>query len=327
MIRVKCPKCAKGLTVDDAKAGAIGKCPACGERFRIPQPGPQTPAKPGPAAPARQPSPDKQNISAGRTRPAPPPAKQEEYEIVGDEELEVVDEAPKPKPPSRAAKRPPAEEEYEVVEEDFEIVEEAPKPPRKKPPPAEEDEDVEFEVVEEPPPKRRRVAKDEDDRVVAEERRPKLPPAAKRPRPGRDEDDFEDDRPRKRRRRRREDGERSSGTLIPGLDNFVMFLLGLGLLWLVLGGVAMAVPPLAFVLYGVGLLVQIAGSIWFLVVAFKDEVMHGVLCLLCGLYMLYYLATHFDETWRPFALIVIGTVMSVTASIIGGFAAQGMMGP
>jgi len=35
-IRFNCPKCGKKLAVSPDKAGKTGKCPACGERFRIP---------------------------------------------------------------------------------------------------------------------------------------------------------------------------------------------------------------------------------------------------------------------------------------------------
>src|SRR5205823_2105787 len=36
MIRLKCPKCKKKIALDDSRAGDVGKCPDCGQRFRIP---------------------------------------------------------------------------------------------------------------------------------------------------------------------------------------------------------------------------------------------------------------------------------------------------
>jgi predicted nucleic acid-binding Zn-ribbon protein len=38
MIRIKCPntKCGKELGIDESKAGAVGACPNCGQKFRIP---------------------------------------------------------------------------------------------------------------------------------------------------------------------------------------------------------------------------------------------------------------------------------------------------
>jgi hypothetical protein len=36
MILVKCPKCERKLTVEEAKASGVAACPDCGQRFRIP---------------------------------------------------------------------------------------------------------------------------------------------------------------------------------------------------------------------------------------------------------------------------------------------------
>jgi hypothetical protein len=53
MIRIKCPntKCGKELGIDESKAGAVGACPNCGQKFRIPS----APAKSTAKAPAKQP--------------------------------------------------------------------------------------------------------------------------------------------------------------------------------------------------------------------------------------------------------------------------------
>jgi len=42
-------------------------------------------------------------------------------------------------------------------------------------------------------------------------------------------------------------------------------------------------------------LAGLAGSILILVEAFKDEIWKGVLCLFCGLYMLYYMLFDFEH--------------------------------
>jgi len=36
MIRLKCPKCATTLSLDDSEAGQVGKCTDCGAKFRVP---------------------------------------------------------------------------------------------------------------------------------------------------------------------------------------------------------------------------------------------------------------------------------------------------
>ena len=79
MIRFKCPTCASSLTVNEAKAGALGLCPRCGTKVRVPQgpapsPPPPTPALLPPAveAPAE---PDEVSSTYGfESPPDPPPA-------------------------------------------------------------------------------------------------------------------------------------------------------------------------------------------------------------------------------------------------------------
>src|SRR5262249_1973391 len=106
------------------------------------------------------------------------------------------------------------------------------------------------------------------------------------------------------------------------LDTFYWVLIGLGAAGLLFGGLAFVFPPLAFVPLVLGLLAMVAGGIWFLVIAFSDEVMHGILCLLCNLYSLYYLVTHFDECKNPFFLQLAGFALYMFAACAGGFGAS-----
>ena len=60
MIRLKCPKCATVLSLDDAEAGQVGKCTDCGDKFRVPAKkgaatGPAVKATSKAAAPAKRP--------------------------------------------------------------------------------------------------------------------------------------------------------------------------------------------------------------------------------------------------------------------------------
>lgn len=126
MIRIKCPKCAKALTIKSAQPGAVGACPACGCKFRIPQ-GVQPEAEDRPRAPARTPLVKK-----------PAPAKDEDYEVVDedyevvDEDYEVVDEAPRRAPAPRRPPRRREEEDDDRWEEDRERDEDDDRPRQRK---------------------------------------------------------------------------------------------------------------------------------------------------------------------------------------------------
>jgi hypothetical protein len=85
MIRVQCPKCDKKLALDDSKAGGVGACPACGQRFRVPGTRSQTPDTPNAdkvraSAPARHANKAtaKQRPAAKQTAPQQPPARPKE---------------------------------------------------------------------------------------------------------------------------------------------------------------------------------------------------------------------------------------------------------
>lgn len=67
-------------------------------------------------------------------------------------------------------------------------------------------------------------------------------------------------------------------------------------------------------------LVMFVGNIWFLVIAFSDDVGQGLLCLCVPFYSLFYLATHWDECKFPFLLGLGGFVMTMVTSCAGGAA-------
>ncbi|MDP7016222.1 MAG: hypothetical protein QGG36_10505, partial [Pirellulaceae bacterium] len=71
---------------------------------------------------------------------------------------------------------------------------------------------------------------------------------------------------------------------------------------------------------GYGMIV--IGEIWIKVIAFMEGALHGVLCLVCEIYELYFIATHFGDCLFPFGMIVGGSLMvsigMVTASMNAG---------
>ncbi len=64
-----------------------------------------------------------------------------------------------------------------------------------------------------------------------------------------------------------------------------------------------------------GLLIALAGGIWFLVIAFQEHLLWGLGCLLLPFVSLVFLLMHFGKTWRPFMLQVLGLIIMVPASL------------
>jgi hypothetical protein len=166
------------------------------------------------------------------------------------------------------------------------------RPPRR----FEEDDDADEPLA---PPKRRRF-EDVDDRADDAEPAPR------------------------RRKKRRKKRRRESSSSVPSFlsDNPVLFALaGVAGILLITCGLALLFPPVALLPIGLGWLLLMVSNIWFLVCAFQDDVMSGVLCLLIPFYSLYYLITHFDEVRMPIFTGLLGFVL-----VMGGSCAMGIGG-
>ncbi|HYV36152.1 MAG TPA: hypothetical protein VE988_10640 [Gemmataceae bacterium] len=94
MIRVKCPKCAFSLALDDDEAGQVGECTECGARFRVPTPKAAAPSRPRPAE--------------DKKRPPPRPRDYDDDEDEDEDEEELDDQKPK-----KPAAKPRAKEARE----------------------------------------------------------------------------------------------------------------------------------------------------------------------------------------------------------------------
>jgi hypothetical protein len=87
-----------------------------------------------------------------------------------------------------------------------------------------------------------------------------------------------------------------------------LIVMGTSVFALLLVVVSLLVPLVSLLVMLLGAAMAIVGGIWFIIVAFQDEVMHGLLCLFVPFYALYYLVTHLDTTKQPFFLQLIGTL-------------------
>lgn len=76
------------------------------------------------------------------------------------------------------------------------------------------------------------------------------------------------------------------------------------------------------VLAGALILASVIASIFVLVDAFEDSIMTGFLCLLCGLYFLWYALFEFEHKNK---WLIVAT--SLFGGTVGGFLLRGTAGP
>lgn len=192
-------------------------------------------------------------------------------------------------------------------------------------PPPEPEPEPEFEVVEPPPPpprKRPRVDDDEDAtplKLKGGEERP-----ASRSKWDDDEDDEEEEeeRPRRRKRpRRKKRRARSDDDGGTPFENFgpISIWVGIALVVWLIGLILGLIFPLALLIpVGIGFVIAIAGNIWFLVIAFKENVLHGVLCLVVPCYSLFYLITRWEACKEAFLVGLAGWFLYMVPMCAGG---------
>jgi hypothetical protein len=170
------------------------------------------------------------------------------------------------------------------------------------------------------PSRRRRVADDDERSEHITEDEPRARP--RRRRLDYDEDQEEDEpRPRRRKRRRRRRRPEPEGWSISDVDWGKWILISLGVVAL-LGfasvAAAFAFPPFLIIPLGLGGLLMFVGYVWFIVVAFQDDVVQGLLCLFLGIYRLYYLIINFDEVKIPFFVELVGLILFIAGICAGG---------
>lgn len=214
--------------------------------------------------------------------PAPAPA----------EPAPVLQSAPPPSPAPAVGKYAMIES-LEIMDdnpggETYDVVAELVPPPA--PDPVPPDDEV-IEAVEEAP----------EEGLLTENRRPRRK-RRRRPRPG--VDMPEPERPPR-------------PSLLPGVSNFVLLLIGLAALWFNVGTLALLVPSLAVVPVVAGACVMVAGQVWLLTVAFRDDAVTGFLCLIVPFYALYFLTRNPVEAGRPFVVSLVGWLMLASGIAIG----------
>jgi hypothetical protein len=211
------------------------------------------------------------------------------------------------------------EDEDEAREERISAASRVESPPRRPRRRVEEDDEEDERPVR---PRRRRIDDDDEERSehITEDERPARP---RRRRINDDEDRLEVDEPRPRRRKERKRRRRreAEGWSISDVNWTNWLLIGLGIVALL--GFASVAAAFAFPLFMIipvclGGLLMFVGYVWFVIVAFQDDAIQGVLCMLIGIYRVYYLITNFDEVKIPFLIEVVGAILFVGGICAGG---------
>ena len=316
-IVLDCPRCGKHYEVDDALAGKKSRCKQCGEVFRIAVQKVKTSEREAvrePIATPRKPAAEQQWSSIlaepnGSPKPERPSAAPREA-IVAVVASKIVLNCPKclkryevdsglagkksrcrdcgevftiPVPLGRPTKKEP---EWQ------------PPPPQPPPVPSYWESALEAEAAQ--PAVARPIPK-----PVLEYEELALPPRAPSPEPSR------------RRSSRRDPIDSEFGVTLSGFYiAFAVLLLIVLSVWHSISDPSTerfrTVFAVAFVgLFGIGWLLSFAGGIWMLVIAFREKLEQGILCLVVPCYALYYAISRWREARGTFAMQMSFLVVTV----------------
>ena len=67
---------------------------------------------------------------------------------------------------------------------------------------------------------------------------------------------------------------------------------------------------IGMILGGIGSIVSLVGGIWILVIAFQKSVLWGLGCMFIPCVILYFAATNWELTKKPFLIMIGGIVVS-----------------
>lgn len=77
---------------------------------------------------------------------------------------------------------------------------------------------------------------------------------------------------------------------------------------------------IAYILMGIGGLAILAGAVWFLFVAFKESIWWGIGCLCLGPVSLIFLVKYWHDSWKPWALQIVGLLVFLGGTGLFAFA-------
>lgn len=163
-------------------------------------------------------------------------------------------------------------------------------------------------------------------RVPTESTHEPTPSAANESEPGEEfekplpEEDGESKRPPRRRIKKKRPSR--PWALPAWLDPVIAGAAVTGVLGLCLVGGGLIAREFAVLAAALGLMLSMAGGIWLLMVAFREDATAGFLCLIVPLYFVYYAVSHFDDCKRPLCLWAVGSILVVIGSSVGGLSME-----
>jgi hypothetical protein len=229
--------------------------------------------------------------------PPPPPVARSKPAVKSDVSADDPDDRPRKKGGL-----------FDAVEDDL---------ARKKKRRADDDEDDDL-------PRGRRRRDDEDD-LPRGRRRPvddddeddDVPRARKKGTARSRYDDDDDDEPRPRSKKKRVKRRSSGGSPFGSMGPVGGTLAVGGVLWLICLVLGFVWPAVMIAPMVIGYIIAFVGGIMLLVIAFKDDVVQGLLCLFIPFYSLFYLITHWDDCKHAFFIQLGGIGMIMVSACAG----------
>ena len=74
-----------------------------------------------------------------------------------------------------------------------------------------------------------------------------------------------------------------------------------------------------WILFVVGIFAVLPSYVWILIIAFRDNIGHGLACLLCSCYLPIYSIMNLDTCSTPFCINVFGTAALYGGARLAGF--------
>jgi hypothetical protein len=73
---------------------------------------------------------------------------------------------------------------------------------------------------------------------------------------------------------------------------------------------------MGLLLFYLGVIICIGAYIWFVALAFSEDLWWGIGCLCCGIVQILFFFLHLNETWKPLVAYIAGALLMGAAATI-----------